>query len=596
MAIQSNFPAIKPSLLLDFSNTKQLDPRITFTRASTGGFYNGVTTAMAEQNLVLYSQQFDNAYWVKTSVTVTADSIAAPDGTTTADTITGTAGGYTQYITITNPSTSGISSAVTNTYSVYLKAGTVSSVRIYGYNTTGGANIFGTFDLTAVTGVAGGSAMTPTVSIVDVGNSWRRVTVTGNVGGSVGQTAAIAIYADNGNFYAWGAQVEQRSAVSAYTATTTQAITNYIPVLQTAASGIARFDHNPTTGESLGLLIEESRTNLLLFSYEFENSSWSSLAVGATVTPNTVIAPDGTLTADKLIINSGATTNYLRQGITVAAVTYTMSVFAKAGEFNTVGIQLTNLWSPTVNGIFNLATGVATTSDNCTTSITSVGNGWYRCSVISSVIPTAGATGRTFILAGNNGNLGVSGNGFSGIYIWGAQIEAGSFSTSYIPTLNSQVTRAADAASMTGTNFSTWYNSGEGTMYAEAIAPSTTTNTSVGIVELSNSASAASNYIAIYRQSATWRFRTNLANLNLNPFPTDGSFNKMAFGYSATSYPISVNNTAVQTNTTTGLISGVNQLLIGFASITASPLSGTIKKLAYYPIRLSNTNLQALTS
>jgi hypothetical protein len=187
-----------------------------------------------------------------------------------------------------------------------------------------------------------------------------------------------------------------------------------------------------------------------------------------------------------------------------------------------------------------------------------------------------------------------TGDGFSGLYLWGAQVEAGSFATSYIPTVASQVTRAADAASMTGTNFSTWFNAGEGTMYAEAIAPNA--SASVGIVELSNSASATSNYITVYRQAATWRYRTSTANLNLSPQLTEGSFNKMAFGYSATSYPISVNNTTAQTNTTTGLISGPNQLLIGFASISATSLSGTIKKLAYYPIKVTNAQLQALTS
>ena len=131
-------------------------------------------------------------------------------------------------------------------------------------------------------------------------------------------------------------------------------------------------------------------------------------------------------------------------------------------------------------------------------------------------------------------------------------------------------------------------------MYAEAIAPNS--GTSVGVVELSNSAAAGSNYATVYRQGATWRYRTSAANLNLSPSLTEGIFNKVAFGYSATSYPISVNGTTAQTNTTTGLVSGVNQMLIGFASVTASPLNGTIKKLAYYPLRVTNANLVALTS
>jgi hypothetical protein len=86
MSIAQNFPTISPSLSLDFANVQALDPRITFTRASTATYY-GTRTALAEQNLLLYSQEFDNAAWTKTSTTVTANSTTAPDGTTTADTL-----------------------------------------------------------------------------------------------------------------------------------------------------------------------------------------------------------------------------------------------------------------------------------------------------------------------------------------------------------------------------------------------------------------------------------------------------------------------------------------------------------------------------
>jgi hypothetical protein len=86
----TDYPTIRPSLLLDFANTKTLDPRITFTRASTGTYYDGKTVAKAEENLLLQSQTFDNASWVKDNATVTANSTTAPDGTTTAETFTPT--------------------------------------------------------------------------------------------------------------------------------------------------------------------------------------------------------------------------------------------------------------------------------------------------------------------------------------------------------------------------------------------------------------------------------------------------------------------------------------------------------------------------
>ena len=80
MSISSLYPTTRPSLVLDFANTKQLDPRITFARPTTATYYDGKTVAKAEENLLKYSQEFNNAAWTKQNATVTANSIAAPDG------------------------------------------------------------------------------------------------------------------------------------------------------------------------------------------------------------------------------------------------------------------------------------------------------------------------------------------------------------------------------------------------------------------------------------------------------------------------------------------------------------------------------------
>jgi hypothetical protein len=595
MAIQSNFPALKPSLMLDFANVKQLDPRITFTRASTATYYNGVTTAMAEQNLLLYSQQFDVADWTKTRATVTANATTAPDGTTTADSLDQLTGQTSYGGAIQSP----VMPNATVFFSVYLKANTktFAILRMAAQNTW--------FNLS--TGAVGTVGSGITASIVSVGSGWYRCIISGNSFGNnqsaifLADTDGSTTVTDSGGIYLWGAQLEQRSAVSAYTATTTQAITNYIPVLQTAASGVARFDNNPTTGESLGLLIEESRTNLLTYSSDFSNAAWVSAGEGGgLITAASYIAPDGTQTASKFY--ETVTTNAAKargQIIALSATTYTITCFAKAEErsffYFRVGINLT---ANNILQFFNLSTGAigsTTTSGTggptfVSASMTSAGDGVYRCSF---TFAAASATNyyTQIGLSNANGTFNYTGDGYSGIYIWGAQLELGAFATSYIPTVASQVTRAADSASMTGTNFSSWFNAGEGTLYTEALAPNA--SASVGIVELGNSVSGV--YLAIYRQASTWRYRTSTANLNLNPQLTEGSFNKTAFGYSATSYPVSVNNTTAQTNTTTGLLS-VNQLYIGYANVTASPLNGTIKKLAYYPFKVTNAQLQALTS
>jgi hypothetical protein len=146
---------------------------------------------------------------------------------------------------------------------------------------------------------------------------------------------------------------------------------------------------------------------------------------------------------------------------------------------------------------------------------------------------------------------------------------------------------------MTGTNFSSWYNNSEGTLYSDFSFVNTTE--SLGVVTLDNTTNSASYFMTLYRQGATWRYRTSLASLNITS-TVNGSFNKVAFGYSSSNYPISVNGTTVQSNSGVGLVTSIDRLQIGNVdSIFFAKLNGTIKKIAYYPIRVTNTQLQALT-
>ena len=121
----ADLPDIRPSLLLDFANSKTLDPRITFTRGSTATYWDGKTTTKAEENLLSYSEQFDNSYWTKAGLTITADNTTAPDGTTTAELLTTTASAVPHLFfrngVITEASTA-------YTLSVYAKAGTFNYV------------------------------------------------------------------------------------------------------------------------------------------------------------------------------------------------------------------------------------------------------------------------------------------------------------------------------------------------------------------------------------------------------------------------------------------------------------------------------------
>ena len=621
MAIQSNFPAIKPSLLLDFANTKQLDPRITYTRASTATFYNGVTTAKAEENLFTSSQTFDTTGatgWGVLAASVTANTNTAPDGTSTADTLTEDTTTSTHYLS--KGTTQGFTFLQNQSYvlSVYAKNITGQYV-VLNMRATSGNSAGARFDLTGVTATTytqGTGVSSSSAVITDVGSGWYRCSVVVNSTAAVSSPVltismwdgvsstidGVGAYTYTGTSRAivlWGAQFEQRSAVTSYTPTTTQAITNYIPALQTAASGVARFDNNPTTGESLGLLIEESRTNLFTYSSDLSNAIWTK--GGTTITSAANVAPDGTLTAQRLVEDTSTGDHRAFQGFAsfISGTSYTFSVMAKQSGRSI--LYMTSATAALMDAAFDLSAGTVTSNPNGTASIVSLGNGWYRCSISA----TASATTNSNLqirLVSTGTTVSYTGNGFSGLFIWGAQLEAGAFATSYIPTVASQVTRAADAASITGTNFSSWYNQAEGSLYSDFVITRTGT-TDIYISSISNG-TTTNDSILLYAQPANSRFRGDVyvGNSAQCAFtytaagaPTSGTAYKATLTYKVNDFAMSINSATVSTDTA-GNVPVVDRFFIGVSPTTANVINGTIKKIAYYPLRVTNAQLQALTS
>ena len=593
--------SIRPSLNLDFANSKALDPRITFTRASNATYYDGYTSVKAEENLYSYSQEFDNAFWTKFNTTASADDIVAPDGTTTAEriTVTATAGAYINRGSI-------MQSGEEYTLSIYAKAGTADNIRIT--NITSGTT-GAWFDLsTGTIGTQNGASNSSTIT--DVGNGWYRITRTfGSVTANSSTESLFGINdgdglttaPSNGYLYVWGAQIEKRSSATAYTPTTSSPITKYQPALQTAGNNVARFDHNPTTGESLGLLIEESRSNLQVYSEEFDNAAWSKGA--STITPNTIIAPDGTLTADKLVEDNTTSTHSVSDVFSFTSGTsYTVSIYAKAAERDYLLFQPSNNTEFPLQASFNLSNGTVASviTELGTPSITDVGNGWYRCSITGTTTATSSRTLRFLI---GNGSFTYTGDGYSGIYIWGAQIEAGTFPTSYIKTTGSQVTRSADDAVMTGTNFTDWFNNQEGTLYVNCNI-NTLSEDNVGAVSLGDSANrielrgtgSSTNtprFDSIYNGTAQMAIQ----------IPSLGSETnrRLALSYNMNDYNISTSANGNSVNKDISgnipIIDSNDGLKIGKNAYTSSlqQLGGTIKKVSYYPIALTDNEIVDLT-
>jgi hypothetical protein len=593
---ESTRPTIRPSLSLDFANSKVLDPRITFARASDATYYDGKTTAKAEENLLTYSQEFDNDAWNKSRSAVTANTTIAPDGTTTADTLvcnTDSANGFSLIKTLTRASDTAY------TLSVYLKKGTNDFAQLL--LTDAGKEYRQWFNLsTGVLGISTSNTWTGSGSIIDVGNGWYRCSIAANTTTGTSVLAFIApcllseasytcTIGEEG--YLWGAQLEQRDSVTAYTPTTTQPITNYIPVLQTATNDVARFDHNPVTSESLGLLIEEQRTNLVLQSEEFDNAAWAK--TNTTISPNTIVAPDSTLSMHKLVLNSGSTSGSVRQSVTGAP----------AFTNNAASI---NLSTNAVTIITGFSSGV---------TVENVGNGVVRISATVS-----GYTGSVYAKKGeweflqlqifNISSIGVlyiypvqslagsTGDGYSGIYIWGAQLEAGAFPTSYIPTVASQVTRVSDSASMTGANFSSWYRADEGSIYVEAA----TSVFDIGrtIIEINDGTQP--NRLYLGRNSSTTSGIGTIiaggatqANTPVSNTFVSGISGKLAMSFIVNQVNVSGNGTLGNPDAS-AILPVVNRARIGATFAGATMWNGTIKKLSYYPQRLTNEQLQGLTS
>lgn len=604
MTIKANFPAIKPSLNLDFANSKVLDPRITFSRASTATYYDGKTTVKAEENLWYPS---NDGLGGNVEVTKTANAAVAPDGTTTAllivpSTVTGNhVGGYKSFP---------VADAVAF-FSFYVKASGYDKVRV---GDASSSRIYGTFDLTALSVTASGGPSYLDSGIIDVGNGWRRCWIKYNNVGSPGFAPAVTPIptgATVNNYgqvtgtgdgtsgvYFWGFQVEQRSALTALTQTTTAPITNRIPALQTAAANVARFDHDPVTGESKGLLIEEQRTNLLTYSSDFDNAAWPKTNI--TLTPNATTAPDGTLTADLFAATTNTNAYYYR-GVSLANGTYTYSIYVKKfGVDGTHNFYFNDATSSQATVTMTFTGGVLSLSSVLTNNVfsagsataTKIGNGWYRVALTATI--TNGTGPAVALTCGNTGR-----DGYSGIYIWGAQLETGAFPTSYIPTTSAQVTRSADAASITGSNFTSISANGNGTLYME-FDQATSDNADriiaaiYGTSWLNNavhSRTYGTSMMSSVYNGATSQGGTNNGALSV------GKNYRLALAFAPDDMASVLSGGSVATDTTVTIPSSTfNTLDIGGAGSTTAKRCGTIKRIAYYPKRLSNTELQALTA
>jgi hypothetical protein len=619
-----------PSLDLQLADNKSLvdgvtgQNLVTFTRASSGTYVGsngliktaatneprfdhnpttgeslGLLVEEARTNLLLQSEDLATTWTPGTGNVITVNTWTAPDGTLTGDQFTvGTAStAPSQNVTVAASSS--------YTLSFYLNTLLTSSafLRLRFSTLAGSTSAF--FNVSTLAFGTLNGITNPTVQ--RVGTNIYKLSVTYTYDAVSAGSRAVAISsvttdngatADTGKIVAiWGMQYELGAFPTSYIPTTTATVTRAVDVAS-------------ITGSNFGI----TRTNVVLQSEDF-STTWTNN--GSSENVNAIIAPDGTLTADALVDTAVSEIHAFSQSITglTGSTSYTFSCFMKKGskDFGVLVFVPNSSWAGGAGAsvFFNLNTGAVGTTTNATASIQAYPNGWYRCIATATTVASPGTVTARIGSSLTGGSQTYTGAGDEAIYVWGAQLEAASAVTPYIPTTTAAVSVFE----------SSWYNHGEGTLRATASIRGGNTVISSGlailnsITKLAEAATVTNGRALTFNTTVTpnrysFAQRSSISNITLN----DTSYETIQFGKyytligsyvnnSTEGLALSVDGRTVLTNATAVDVPVPTRLLIGAGNTGANSgvgideyyLNGTIKRLTYWPVRLSNTTLQQIT-
>ncbi len=390
------------------------------------------------------------------------------------------------------------------------------------------------------------------------------------------------------------------AAGGTYTRASTATYYDSSGIIQTAASGAARFNYDPTTHSAKGLLIEESRTNIVRSSENFGGTGWGLFRI--TKTNNAATAPNNASTATYLVRNSTTQSAYI-QNVLASGSTgmYAASIFVKAGTVGgRLGLRLQGTYPDRGEAVFNIQTGTIVGTNNggnwtgTTAEIISLPNGWYQLKLIT----TAAVSNLAFLVLGPSDSTRTvasweaTSTVLSDCYVWGAQVESGSSVTSYIPTTTATVNRPVDTLTIpTGS----WFSGTEGTLFTNAFIGTKTA--SATLLQIDNGSENNAHKIRANTSNA-------LENVTLDGAVAQSSITsvstlsqnttyKMAYGYSLNNFAASASGN-INTDSSGTLPSGLTTLRVGSNSTGEQP-SSTIKEIRFYPLRAANAQLQLLT-
>jgi hypothetical protein len=571
------------TLSSDFTleTARVVGPAIPFSRASGAmQFDSSGQLVWAPENLLPWSEDFENANWLKNGATVTNNTTTSPSGASTGATFVESSLNEVHQLAASQFS---FISGTSYTFILYAKhAGRFLRLLFpsAAYGVVTGAN----FNL--VDGSVSALVDAATATIQDVGNGWFRCAITATA--TVTTTArpivtaattasGTGIYAGNGSsgVMIWGAQLYRSPTAS----------TAYIPTTSSPVYGPRNRSHVFEGGQwvNAGLLVEAQATNLFTHSELFSDAAWTKT--------------QSAFTAGKLIPDSTSNVHMLNRNTTgiTELTSYVLAVVARPGELTKLGLR-----EGVMSGVyasFDLVTKTVISNTASNAGVIDLGSDISLCWI--RVVTLAGQTsfGTRIYALPNSYTSGVvdgvwTGNSVDGLFVMRSQLETGSQATSYIPTAAAAVTRSADVPLLAGAGFASFYNQAEGTWVVEFSAPVVTNQYALDISDGNNTNRIAvvqnniNQAIFVVTTGASVQAQMTVGNLS-------GGFNKVSGSYKLNSFAGSINGASVITDNS-GTPPVVNRVTVGYRPL-GDYLNGHVRSLKYYNMQKTNTFLQSVT-
>jgi len=384
------------------------------------------------------------------------------------------------------------------------------------------------------------------------------------------------------------------------TRATTATRVNSSGLISSVASNVPRLDY--TNGSCPSILVEPQRTNLALYSEQFDNVTW--LKGQSTVTANTIISPDGNTNADILFeLATTSTHNVASSNLIsfVSGTSYTISIYAKnntsgRGLLQIAGYALGS-GASNIYANFNLSNGTLGSVSGGTSTITAAANGFYRLTFSFTCGNTISERLNYSLITSSTSTAFQSylGDSSKGIIIYGAQLEEGSYATSYIPTTSASVTRNADVISKTG--ISSLIGQTEGTIFLNCKINTNNENADIFLLYNNSNVTLGAYVIGFNTSGNITLYSLPSGSLNTLKDGDNRNINiKIALAYKSGDFSFYINGIETFTSSSISIANGLSALFLNSNNLPANFGIGNYNTVSLFPTRLTNAELTELTT